>query len=479
MEDRRKNPRMIHSDENNNYLEFIINDQTMHGKIYDYSKYGFGIILSNVDLARLDIPVYVEKFILHAYGDTRELGPGRIVRISILKNESNLLGIYLEKEFIDMDKFVNNNLIHLQEDEIKKIRLQLSQVDAIRPEFLQFTSTFINGLSLYKITLDKLDAKFLQEHEELQNVLLNSVLTGIGQEFYNYLTQKIEELKEVTAKYTRYENEKHGFFLRKTIWNYILESEFIARTNIKPRGYAGDSTMMEMLYQNSYRGTSSFGKIFHKHPCDTKAADAVRNRRKLIIDYIEDGLKNNQNKTYKILSVACGPAWEIQDFVRSSENCNNVEIYLMDQDENALAEAKKGLQSIKGFEKFKIYFIQESVRTILKSSHPELQKNRFDFIYSMGLYDYLTEPIAKVLTEKIFQMLFPGGKIVLGNYHVKNETRKYMEYIMDWVLYYRDEESFIDVIENIRDSLSHRIEFDDSDTQMFLHIIKNQHQNPT
>ena len=91
----------------------------------------------------------------------------------------------------------------------------------------------------------------------------------------------------------------------------------------------------------------------------------------------------------------------------------------------------------------------------------------------MGLYDYLTDSVAKVLTEKLYSMLCPGGILIIGNYHVENETRKYMEYIMDWVLYFRDEESMFELLEDIPKNFTSEVGIDDSGTQMFLRVEKN------
>jgi extracellular factor (EF) 3-hydroxypalmitic acid methyl ester biosynthesis protein len=231
---------------------------------------------------------------------------------------------------------------------------------------------------------------------------------------------------------------------------------------------------MEMLYRNEYLGKSFFGKIFHKHACDTKAADAVRNRRKLINLFLTEALEKSNKEEFRILSIACGPAWEIQDFLRDSPFRNRVKVYLLDQDEEALSEARAGIQKIEQNENpFSCKFIKESVRTILKTKSPEILFGKFDFIYSMGLYDYLTDSVAKALTTKLFSMLTKDAVMVLGNYHEKNETRKYMEYIMDWVLYYRDEQSMKELLEDISGNYHSYVDFDESGTQMFLKVTKS------
>lgn len=471
-EDRRNTIRIRLHDGENSYIHLFLEGFEIKGKIYDYSRFGLGVCVSKQESHLIKKTHLINKCFIHAYGDKKELGPGKVVHLDTM-NDDIFLGIYLEKEFIDMDTLMDKQSLFLQEDEIKKLRMQFSIQEDIPSAFISFCSHFVYGLSLYKIALDELDQKFQKEPHRLKESLFHSVLQGIGKELYEFLNLKINELRELTSKYTKLENEKYGFYLRKSMWNFILESEFIKRTNLKPRGYAGDSAMMEMLYRNEYIGSSSFGKIFHKHPCDTKAADAVRNRRRLINKYMSQRLSTSGKDDFKILSIACGPAWEMQDFLRESPYKHQAKIFLLDQDEEALGEARLGIESIQTDRPFQVEFIKESVRTILKTGSPEIKFGQYDFIYSMGLYDYLTDSVAKVLTEKLYSMLCPGGILILGNYHVENETRKYMEYIMDWVLYYRDEESMYELLEDLPNGFTSEVGFDDSGTQMFLRVEKN------
>ena len=57
----------------------------------------------------------------------------------------------------------------------------------------------------------------------------------------------------------------------------------------------------------------------------------------------------------------------------------------------------------------------------------------------MGLFDYLTPPVARAVLARLLDLLAPGGALVVGNFHVANRSRVYMDYWMDWPLYYRSE----------------------------------------
>jgi extracellular factor (EF) 3-hydroxypalmitic acid methyl ester biosynthesis protein len=96
---------------------------------------------------------------------------------------------------------------------------------------------------------------------------------------------------------------------------------------------------------------------------------------------------------------------------------------------------------------------------------------KFHFIYSMGLFDYLTPPAARVVIQKLFQLLAPGGEMIVGNFHVSNPSKNYMEYWLDWVLYYRTEEEFLALLES-EPSAKCSVFFENTGSQMFLHVKK-------
>ena len=45
----------------------------------------------------------------------------------------------------------------------------------------------------------------------------------------------------------------------------------------------------------------------------------------------------------------------------------------------------------------------------------------------MGLFDYLTTPVARATLSRLFELVLPGGALLVGNYHVANRSRTYMD----------------------------------------------------
>jgi hypothetical protein len=61
--------------------------------------------------------------------------------------------------------------------------------------------------------------------------------------------------------------------------------------------------------------------------------------------------------------------------------------------------------------------------------------------------------------------------MIIGNFHVSNPSRYYMEYWLDWVLYYRTEDDFKSLLKDVP-SAEVDLFFEDNRVQMFLHVKK-------
>ena len=123
--------------------------------------------------------------------------------------------------------------------------------------------------------------------------------------------------------------------------------------------------------------------------------------------------------------------------------------------------------------KVSVDYLNKSVRTMLTTRQLKAEWGQFDFIYSMGLFDYLTPPVARAVIVKLYQLLKPGGQMLLGNFHASSPSRCYMEYWLDWVLYYRTEEEFADLLVN-EPSAENKVFFEDTGVQMFLEVKKKE-----
>jgi extracellular factor (EF) 3-hydroxypalmitic acid methyl ester biosynthesis protein len=414
------------------------------------------------------------NLVIHVNGEECELGPCRVMSEPNIDGYAGRL-VFLEDVY-DLEKlFLNNRIVKLQSAFVN-LPLVLAYKQRICSAFKEYTANLTYDLSVYKGIFDSLDLELSVEPESIRESVRGAIIDTEGKKFMRFLDERLEELGSIVGSFNREEHAQHGFYFRKQLWNYILCSPLLKRTNLKPRGYVGDSVMMQMIYANELQGDSTFSKLMHKHPLEHSAAQAVRSRRHIIANMARRIREYDTVMTdgrLKVLSVACGPAIEIEDILVTARDCERYHFALLDQDRQALFEAAEFINQIeKRLEaKIKVDYLNESVRTMLASPQLKGRWGEFDFIYSMGLFDYLTPRVASAVLRRLFQLLKPEGEIIAGNFHTSNPSKYYMEYWADWVLYHRTEEEFGDLLGNAA-SAEINIFFDDTASQMFLHIRK-------
>ena len=414
------------------------------------------------------------RLLINNNGRSVELGPCRIL------SDTNLNGyggrLVFTNEVYDFESLLSKNIIQKLQAPFRDLPHVLARKDAIRPSFIEYTADLTYDLSVYKKLFDDLDLKYCEEPDEVRTAVQEAIIESEGPDFRKLFEDKLDELKNLVEDFSQEEHQQHGFYFRKQLWNYILSCPFNARATLKPRGYAGDSELMRMVYLNDYQGDSTFSKITHKHAVEHTASQSVRYRKTLITQMLhksKNSLPLPSPDKFKVLSLGCGPAIELEQILKSPQNCANYKFTLFDQDSVALSEAAELASEIE--KKLgvapTVEYVHGSVRLMLFSRKLKQKWGQFHFIYSMGLFDYLNSRVATAVLDRLYGLLKPGGELVVGNFHVSNSSRYYLQYWGDWVLLHRTEEEFTGLFQNNScDKVS--VLYDDTGSQMFLHVKK-------
>lgn len=407
-------------------------------------------------------------------GECLEIGPCRLISDPAQDGHHYRL-IFLQDIYDAYSLLSKNKAVKLQ-SAFNDLPVLLAHKENITQSFKDFTADLTYDLSVYKNLFNRLDSQYQEEPEMIQKGIQRALIKTEGSKFKRFLDEKLAQLELLIKDFNTEEHQHHGFYFRKQLWNFLLCSPIMARSNLKPRGYSGDSETMRMIYLNDYQGDSTFSKLLHKHVVEHTAAQSVRNRITLIVQLVGDLQKKAHEDSLdklKILSVGSGPAFELREILKYPHDCSKFYFFLLDQDLKALSEAASLIQKIENKlqAKIDVDLLKGSVRTMLFSRSLKKKWGQFHFIYSMGLFDYLSAKVAKAVMTKLYQMLKPGGEMVIGNFHTSNSSRYYMEYWCDWVLNLRTEEEFIALSADIP-SANRSIIFDDSNSQMFLHLKK-------
>ncbi len=255
--------------------------------------------------------------------------------------------------------------------------------------------------------------------------------------------------------------------LNHPVRDLIHQDPFAHRCFVKPRGYAGDATLIDYLYTRDCHSTattpvSALGSRIFEFTRDIPAGHAVRRRRDLMASIIDQICQTHKNP--RILSVACG-------HLREATLCKSVaagrtgRFVALDQDEQSISVVDREVSG------FGVTTVHNSIKALFRGP---VSEERFDLIYSTGLYDYLDDRMGTKLTQRMFEMLNPGGRLIVANFVPGLVCSAYMEAFLDWKLIYRDTEQMRDLSATIPQSetTSRRVFLEDNDNIVFLDITR-------
>ena len=236
----------------------------------------------------------------------------------------------------------------------------------------------------------------------------------------------------------------HQAFARRQLHPLLLCSPFLYRCFTKPLGYAGDYEMVNMMLRDPLEGPSLYAKLINLWFVKQPPAEAHRNRIHRLVRQLQETTARAaaQNRNARILSIGCGPAHEVQQFLQENPLADRADFTLLDFSEETLAHCQSSLTAVK--QKFNrrtpLKFVKKSVQQIVRESvrgGDAADAGKYDLVYCAGLFDYLGTAFCQNLTDIFYGWLVPGGKLVTTNVDDYNPRRLTMDHIMAWHLVYR------------------------------------------
>jgi hypothetical protein len=128
-----------------------------------------------------------------------------------------------------------------------------------------------------------------------------------------------------------------GRSVQQELLPYVWLTHTAERFYAKPRGYAGDAETIARIYANEPGVHGRLGPALDAAFLAQPAAQAVRNRRRLMVEFIRRTIAQWSGKTdaTRVASLACGPAQELFDLYEQLEQPQCLLAQLVDVDERA------------------------------------------------------------------------------------------------------------------------------------------------
>jgi extracellular factor (EF) 3-hydroxypalmitic acid methyl ester biosynthesis protein len=226
-------------------------------------------------------------------------------------------------------------------------------------------------------------------------------------------------------------------------WRFFLSHDPYTRWGlIKPRGYAGDATLMDFAYkhpsiESHIENAGAIGQAIYNHTSAAKQSKSARDRVKFIADQIATICRNHRD--ISICSIAAGHGREVE-LLSQSERANIRELLAIDSDIASLNQINEAFGG--------------GARCVPKNAFRVRLKDygSYDLVYSLGLFDYLEERYAISLIDKMWCGVKPGGRLLIANLNMNAANLGYCEAIMDWWMIQRNDEELMRLGENLQDS---------------------------
>jgi len=268
----------------------------------------------------------------------------------------------------------------------------------------------------------------------------------------------------------------HASYMRQHLHPFILCAPFAHRTFSKPRGYAGDYEMVNMIIRNGLEGESLFAKVLHCWFVSQPPAAAHRNRIRYLAGNIERESCRllRSGRPTRIFNFACGPAAELQEFFQTRSFRSPLHFTLADFDDETLDFVRRtlhlgssGARAILNYKRMSVFQLIKEHRRLIQSD-----ASKFDLVYCAGLFDYLPDNTCRDLMDIFFDMVAPGGLLIATNVEPSNPLKCGMEYLLDWHLIYRKEKDLRQICPQTADIREACVRTDATGVNLFLEVRK-------
>ena len=189
-----------------------------------------------------------------------------------------------------------------------------------------------------------------------------------------------------------------------SLHDLLLESPFTRRAvdQIHEDGVAGITARLRVGAPPSEEPLSPLGGMLYGYEFDSPCFQSVRTRRAVLAREIDAVAASRPHA--RVLSVACGHLREIE--WSRAVRTGDASVTAIDQDRDSLDVVER---------LYGAYPVSASPATVGDLLRRTVRFEDFDLAYAAGLYDYLDNDVARVLTSTLFRALRSGGRLLIAS----------------------------------------------------------------
>ncbi len=385
----------------------------------------------------------------------------------------------LDDAWLDVDLFSPVDQRERLLSEFGEFLAECKKADQVMPDFKLVVSDLQGFLVDFRRWMEQLEFAVRSHPGGDRATVEKEVIQQLASPALPTVTQFFERFEGAADIVPEELQPLHRAYVKRQLHPLVLCAPFSWRTFYKPLGYAGDYEMVNMMIREPYEGSSMFAKVLNTFFLNTAPVAAHKNRIKLLVESLktETDRVRQLGRRARIFNLGCGPAQEIQRLLKEEEVVDNADFLLLDFNEETLRSVTDtlGKISIEHGRKTKIETRLKSVHQILReAARPGggFELNSYDIVYCAGLFDYLSDKICKRLMGLFYRLLAPGGLLIATNVHSDNPSRHWMEFVVDWHLVYRNDETFLALAPEGADPKTVEVSTDSTGVNVFLQVRK-------
>jgi hypothetical protein len=225
-------------------------------------------------------------------------------------------------------------------------------------------------------------------------------------------------------------------YTERSITKALVDGPTWRRSHDKPLGYPGDFQLMNYMYDEQPEGGTI--KAMFLHALGLVAGRPIVSRMYSLAELMVEWYAEHKEGPFRVTSIGSGPAREFEQIARLAPIDSRWEVTLVDQEPAALEFALSSNPALTGDGRFAARGLNSSFAQMLNPSQSIVHLPQQDVIYSLGLVDYLSLPLASRFARRMLDYVRPGGRLVIANVNnLPTGITWQAEHVSDWTLYFR------------------------------------------
>ena len=351
----------------------------------------------------------------------------------------------------------------------------------VRPAFKVVVADMQTFLSDLRLWLEQTEVEIRAARPGARAEREEAAAREIGRDMVPAFDAMHERLESIAADLEPELRPVHQVFAQRLLHPLVLCAPFAHRTYHKPLGYAGDYEMVNMILRDPHEGGSLFAKVVNRWFLSQWPARAHRNRIQYLKGLLREEARRRatRGQPLRVLSLGCGPAREIQEFLAEDALGHPARFELWDFNEETTRHVQRVLEDCRRRHgrRVELDIRRQSVQQVIKEGARAAPApvREYDFIYCAGLLDYLSDRIAAQVMAGLYDWLAPGGRLAATNVEDCKPFRHMLEFVLDWHLFYRNPAQSAALLPPGLSAARTRVLKDPTEVNVFVEARKPEH----